>query len=60
MHLTPDTTALVDEETERPVAVAEIEPGDLLRIRPGERIPVDGEVAEGESHVDESMLTGED
>jgi len=59
MHLAPDTAALVDGETERPVAVAEIEPGDLLRIRPGERIPVDGEVAEGESHVDESMLTGE-
>ena len=35
------------------------EPGDLLRIRPGGRLPVDGEVAEGQSHVDESMLTGE-
>jgi Cu+-exporting ATPase len=59
MRLAPDTATLVDGDSERAVAVEEIEPGDLLRIRPGERLPVDGEVVEGESHVDESMLTGE-
>ncbi|NCD26342.1 MAG: heavy metal translocating P-type ATPase, partial [Deltaproteobacteria bacterium] len=59
MALAPDTATLIDGESERPIAVEEIEPGDRLRIRPGERIPVDGEVAEGESHIDESMLTGE-
>lgn len=59
MALAPDTAVLVEGESERPIAVEEIEPGDRLRIRPGERIPVDGEVAEGESHIDESMLTGE-
>jgi len=59
MALAPDTATLVDGEDERKIPVEEIEPGDLLRIRPGERLPVDGEVAEGESHVDESMLTGE-
>ena len=59
MALAPDTATLVDGDEERKIPVEEIEPGDLLRIRPGERLPVDGEVAEGESHVDESMLTGE-
>ena len=60
MALAPDTAVLVDEGgAEREISVEEIEPGDLLRIRPGGRLPVDGEVAEGESHVDESMLTGE-
>jgi P-type Cu+ transporter len=41
------------------VPVAELRPGDVVEIRPGERLPADGEVAEGKSHVDESMLTGE-
>ena len=37
----------------------EIAEGDLVLVRPGERIAVDGEVTEGDSHVDESMITGE-
>jgi heavy metal translocating P-type ATPase len=41
------------------VPVAELRPGDLVEVRPGERLPADGAVAEGESHVDESMVTGE-
>lgn len=59
MRLAPVTATLVDGDTERSIAVEDIEPGDRLRIRPGERVPVDGQVDEGESHVDESMLTGE-
>ncbi|WP_254861614.1 heavy metal translocating P-type ATPase [Halovivax gelatinilyticus] len=44
---------------EREVAVEEIEVGDVLKVRPGEKIPTDGEVVGGQSAVDESMLTGE-
>ena len=45
--------------TERSVAIEDVKVGDLLRVRPGEKIPVDAEVVEGASSVDESMLTGE-
>src|SRR4029079_5791586 len=44
---------------ERVVALEEVVPGDLLRVRPGDRVPVDGVVVDGASTVDESMLTGE-
>jgi len=49
---------LVDGE-ERMVAIAEVRVGDLVRERPGEKVPVDGEVLEGSAAVDESVLTGE-
>ncbi|MEQ9040345.1 MAG: heavy metal translocating P-type ATPase [Silicimonas sp.] len=41
------------------ISVAEVAPGDIVEVRPGDRLPVDGEVVEGESYVDESMITGE-
>ncbi|MFB2607618.1 HAD-IC family P-type ATPase, partial [Rhizobium phaseoli] len=47
------------EGTESDLPVEEIQTGDRLRVRPGERIPVDGSVVEGQSTVDESMITGE-
>ncbi len=53
------TARVVRDAVERELPVAQVRPGDLVVIRPGERIPVDGEVREGESYVDESMLTGE-
>jgi len=53
-----EARVVVDGE-ERSVPVERVRVGDLLRVRPGEKIPVDGEVVEGASAVDESMLTGE-
>lgn len=59
MQLTPDIAHRIEGEDERDVSLDEVQSGDRLRIRPGEKIPVDGEVIRGSSRVDESMLTGE-
>ena len=60
LGLTPKLARRIEESgSERDVALAEVQPGDLLRVRPGEKVPVDGVVTEGRSSVDESMLTGE-
>ena len=50
---------LLPDGTERDVALDQVKPRDVLRVRPGERVPVDGVVREGASAVDESMVTGE-
>src|SRR5207248_5897829 len=47
------------DSAEEDVSLERVQPGDRLRVRPGEKIPVDGEVVEGSSSVDESMVTGE-
>ena len=57
--LRPDKAHWISDEGEVDVPVAEILVGDLLAVRPGERIPLDGELTEGQTQVDESMLTGE-
>lgn len=59
MQLAPDTAILLRGETQETIAVAEIMVDDLLLIRPGERLPVDGVIEKGASSLDESMLTGE-
>ncbi len=59
MDLQPPVARVVREGTEMEVPLAEVRVGDVLVVRPGERIPVDGVVIDGESAVDESMLTGE-
>ena len=59
LHLTPPIAHLVSGGTERDVPLEQVKPGDALRVRPGERVPVDGAVSEGTSAVDESMVTGE-
>jgi Cu+-exporting ATPase len=53
------TARVVRDGQEKDVAVEEVVPGDLVVVRPGEKIPVDGTVVDGASAVDESMLTGE-
>ncbi len=53
------TARVLRDGGEQDVAVAQLRPGDTVVVRPGERLPVDGKVGEGESYVDESMLTGE-
>ncbi|RDZ28498.1 heavy metal translocating P-type ATPase [Lysobacter silvisoli] len=50
---------LRDDGSEEDVALSEVQVGDRLRVRPGEKVPVDGDVVDGRSSVDESMLTGE-
>jgi len=57
--LQPRTARVVRSGAEMEVPIAEVSVGDIVLVRPGERIPVDGEVREGFSAVDESMLTGE-
>ncbi|MDR8391491.1 heavy metal translocating P-type ATPase [Aliifodinibius sp. S!AR15-10] len=60
LDLQPDTARRVDEEgNEREVELDQLEIGDRVRIRPGENIPVDGEILKGRSGVDESIVTGE-
>ena len=59
MKLTPATAHVIDNGNEVEIPVAQVVPGDLILIRPGERIPTDGIVEDGRSSVDESMLTGE-
>jgi P-type Cu+ transporter len=57
--LTPPTANLIVGGTEHAVALADIQVGDLLRIRPGERFAADGVIAVGQTHANESMITGE-
>ncbi len=60
IDLAPKTAHVVDENgQEREVAAENLQPGDLIRVRPGESLPVDGVLVEGTSSVDESALTGE-
>ena len=60
LSLAPNTAMLIHSDgSETEISTEEVNVGDRLHIRPGEKIPVDGVVLEGESHVDESMITGE-
>jgi len=60
LELTPPTAKRISTDgTEEEVSVDDVATGDRLRVRPGEKIPVDGTVAEGSSNVDESMISGE-
>ena len=59
LSLAPPTARVVRGGEDHEVPVDQVQVGDVLRVRPGEKIPVDGEITEGTSTVDESMLTGE-
>jgi Cu+-exporting ATPase len=59
LDLAPKTARKVSNDHDEEVPLDTVQPGDLLRVRPGEKVPVDGEVTEGRSNVDESMMTGE-
>lgn len=59
MNLSPDTVNLIVDGNEKKVSLAEVKINDILRVKSGEKIPVDGKIIEGNSNVDESMITGE-
>ncbi|MGA8153036.1 MAG: heavy metal translocating P-type ATPase [Terriglobales bacterium] len=59
LDLSPKTARIVRDGGEADIPLDQVKPGDRLRVRPGEKIPVDGVVLEGSSAVDESMITGE-
>jgi Cu+-exporting ATPase len=57
--LSPKTATVIRNDTESQISVDDVQVGDLIQVRPGERIPVDGIIRQGFSSVDESMITGE-
>ena len=59
LSLAPPVARVVRQGEEREVPLDEVRQGDVLRVRPGEKIPVDGQLSEGASSVEESMITGE-
>ncbi|TDS07494.1 heavy metal translocating P-type ATPase [Sphingobacterium paludis] len=59
IRLAPAEAILIEGNDQRKIPVAEIQVGNLLQVRPGDKIPIDGEVITGSSSVDESMITGE-
>ncbi|WP_288446473.1 heavy metal translocating P-type ATPase [uncultured Chryseobacterium sp.] len=59
MNLSPDEANLMVNGEEKKVLLSQVNIGDLLKVKPGEKIPVDGKITEGNSIVDESMITGE-
>lgn len=59
LKLAPHQAVRIVNGQEEVIAIDKIQVGDMLRVKPGEKIPVDGSIAEGESSIDESMITGE-
>ena len=59
LGLAAKTTHRVRDGQEQEIAVDEIQKGDVLRVRPGEKVPIDGVIVDGQSNIDESMITGE-
>ena len=59
MGLQPKTLKIIEDGEEKEIPISEVQVGQTILVRPGEKIPVDGEVSKGSSYVDESMITGE-
>lgn len=59
LSLAPPLARIVRDGQEQEVPLDDVHPGDILRVRPGEKVPVDGKLSDGKSTVDESMITGE-
>lgn len=59
MNLTPSTVIKIDSNKEIEISLDDVRVGDILLVRPGDKIPVDGQIVLGESYVDESMISGE-
>ena len=59
MSMSPKTATVIENEKEIEIAIDKVKPGDIIVVKPGAKIPVDGNVTSGASAVDESMLTGE-
>ncbi|MBW4968481.1 HAD-IC family P-type ATPase, partial [Pseudoalteromonas sp. CR1] len=59
LKLAPNKAVRVVDGNEEEVSIDQIEKGDILRVKPGDKIPVDGKIIEGETTVDESMISGE-
>jgi P-type Cu+ transporter len=59
LGLAPKTARVVRDNEQHDVALDQVHPGDTLRVRPGEKIPVDGKITDGKTSIDESMITGE-
>ena len=57
--LQPKTAKVLRDGKETEISISEVQVGDLIVVRPGERVPVDGKITEGDSEIDESMVTGE-
>tara|TARA_R110000823_G_scaffold52917_12_gene130589 strand:+ start:990 stop:3248 length:2259 start_codon:yes stop_codon:yes gene_type:complete len=59
MGLQPKTLKIIENGEEKEISISSVQVGQTILVRPGEKIPVDGEVSKGSSYVDESMITGE-
>jgi Cu2+-exporting ATPase len=59
LKLAPTQATLVADGKDKVISIHDIKKGDLLRVKPGEKIPVDGKISDGESTIDESMISGE-
>src|SRR6266498_4599930 len=59
LGLAAKTAHRIHDDQEQEIAVDEIQKGDVLRVRPGEKVPIDGVIVDGKSNIDESMITGE-